>query len=234
MAQATRNRAQQDRGVYEARLGYALAASAYESWHWFEFWRRNEVPIIRRWLDAIRPGTILDAGSGTGLYRTILEGAGHRVIGADISEAMLAVQRQKFPSAPLVQANIGQLPFRAASFDNVLCTRVLSHIPPLRVAFSEFARVAKLGAGVFLADVHPQHRYNEMSIPIDGGRISIETHKHPIADVRTAIEGAGFRIVEFREYRLGELAWKPPVKGFENIYDEPERPIFYASFLRHP
>jgi len=220
--------------AHEPRVGYALAASAYEKWHWFQFWRKNEVQIVRRWATALAPGKILDAGSGTGLYRPVLESTGHRVVGADLSAEMLMIQVRRNPTAPVLQARIEALPFQASSFDYVLCTRVLSHVQILVPVFREFARVTKQEAALLITDVHPEHRYSEMSIPTDDQRVSIQTFKHPISEIKKALETGGFELIEFNEFRLHDLVWKPPLENFENIYDEVERPIFYTLSLRRP
>lgn len=183
---------------------------------------------------ALTPGTILDAGSGTGLYRHVLEHNGHRVIGVDLSAEMLMIHIRSNPAAPVVQARIDALPFRGYSFDYVLCTRVLSHIHTLLPVLSEFARVTKPRAELLITDVHPEHRYSEMSIPTNAERVSIQTYKHPLPEIRKAVEASGFGLPEFKEFRLDDLVWRPPIKKFENIYDEAERPIFYTCSLRRP
>jgi hypothetical protein len=98
--------------------------------------------------------------------------------------------------------------------------------------FNEFARVTKPGAVLLITDVHPEHRYSEMSIPTNDERISIQTYKHPISATKIAIEKSGLELVEFKEFHLLDLLWKPPVERFANIYDEAERPIFYTCRLR--
>jgi ubiquinone/menaquinone biosynthesis C-methylase UbiE len=219
--------------VHDPESGYDLAASAYEIWHWFQFWRRNETPLVQLWTEDLVPGTFLDAGAGTGPYRFLLEGKGHRVIAADLSIEMLRIQLQRNPNAPVVRAKLEALPFLESSFDYLLCTRVLSHIRSVGPTFNEFARVTKSGAKLLITDVHPEHRYSEMSISMKKGKVSIQTYKHAIGEIKAAIEAYGFELIELREFRLKDLLWKPPVKGFENIYDEPTRPIFYTCSFRH-
>jgi ubiquinone/menaquinone biosynthesis C-methylase UbiE len=218
--------------VYDSRLGYALAASAYDTWHWPHFWHQNEAPMVHRWAATLSPGVMLDAGSGTGPYRPALEHAGHQVIAADLSAEMLAIQVQKFPRAAVVEARIEALPFRASSFDYILCTRVLSHIKALTPVFGEFARITKPGAGLLITDVHPEHHYSEMSIRTNRERISIETYKHPISDTKQLLWSSGFETTEFREFHFEDLAWKPPSENFENIYSDLKLPIFYVASLR--
>jgi ubiquinone/menaquinone biosynthesis C-methylase UbiE len=212
-------------------IGYALVAPEYEHWHWFQFWRNNELPIVEKWANSLAPGTFLDAGSGTGLYRPVLENVGHSVISVDISPDMLKIQRDHYPNAKLIEADICDLPFPALYFDYILCTRVLSHVGSLDKALSEFARVTKHDARILIADIHPEHHYTEMSVPVDGERVSIETHKHSVAELKRAISPP-LDLMSFNEYRLVDVPWKPPRQNFENIYNTPGNPIFYLAILR--
>ena len=190
------------------------------------------MPHIRCWAGTLKPGLFLDAGSGTGLYRSVLEKAGNTVVAADISPEMLRVQTQHHLHGSVVAADIRILPFRSASFDYVLGTRVLSHIPDIAAVFAEFRRVAKSGAQMLISDVHPEHRYSNMSIPVGTEKVSINTYKHPIKGLEASLAAASLDVVWFREFRLSELTWRPPPEKFDNIYVDIERPIFYIFVLR--
>ena len=212
-------------------LGYSLVAPQYEHWHWFQFWQNNERPIVKQWASSLPPGKFLDAGSGTGLYRSVLEDAGHIVISVDISPEMLDIQRRRYPSATIIVGDVCNLPFPTMYFDYILCTRVLSHIKSVSRALGEFTRVAKHDASILIADVHPKHHYTDMSVPVNGERVSIETHKHQVADIKGAVNFP-LELLSFEEYRLEDVLWKPPAQNFENIYDVPGAPIFYIARLR--
>lgn len=76
---------------------------------------------------------ILDVPTGTGrLAETILD-MGHRVVGVDISQAMLDVamrKLQRFGERYTAMAGDAyDLPFEANHFDAVVCARVLMHFP---------------------------------------------------------------------------------------------------------
>jgi ubiquinone/menaquinone biosynthesis C-methylase UbiE len=221
-------------GVYSPTAGYALAATAYEQWHWFNFWRLNEAPIVENWGRTLSPRKVLDAGSGTGVYRPFFESLGHLVVAVDLSFEMLQVQLQKSRRAAVIQGNISNLPLRSSVFDAVLCTRVLSHLNDVTSTLREYSRIAKPNARVLITDVHPQHHYSEMSIPTGRGRISICTFKHSIPEMVHTIQSEGFELIEFKELYLNELISKPPVTNFENIYKDPTRPIFYIMSLKKP
>jgi ubiquinone/menaquinone biosynthesis C-methylase UbiE len=219
---------------HEVRVGYALAASVYEQWHWFQFWRQNEAPLVRAWARSLPPGLMLDGGSGTGVYSSDLRSAGHKVVAVDISFEMLRIQKAKYSAALVVAADVRSLPLQSESIDNILSTRALSHVREPAMVFSEFARVSKHNSQFLLCDVHPEHRYSDMSIPIDGEKISIKTYKHDLGEIKGIIDRLSLEMLMLREFHLADLFWKPPIKNFENIYDEPGRPIFYVCQIRKP
>src|SRR4029077_1059470 len=153
----------------EPREAYRAFASSYDYWHWSRFWRGNERPIVERWLASLPPGLLLDAGSGTGPYSSLICQAGHRSVSLDLTFEMLDLDRV-VESADLphitcrVQGDIRRLPLRAASFDHLLCTRVLTHVGNLSQVLPEFARILKPGASLLVSDVHPDHPYRHTSM----------------------------------------------------------------------
>src|SRR5512137_2791234 len=56
-------------------------------------------------------GKILDVGTGTGRISVPLLRLGADVIGVDLSLNMMAKLRQKYPAAPVTQADAARLPF---------------------------------------------------------------------------------------------------------------------------
>lgn len=220
--------------ILDLRTGYKLASRFYDEWHWQGFWRRNELPIVKRWLASVQVGRVLDAGAGTGLYRGAIEGSGHFAIGIDLSKEMLEVQRERYPHSALVQGDIEALPFGNSSFDHILCTRVLTHIPVLLPVFEEFLRILKPGGQVFVADLHPEHPYSKMTIKSKAQKISIQIRNYSVDELRRSFTSSGLDLVDFRNYTLERISWKPPHDGFKNIYRDPARPIFYTALLRRP
>lgn len=88
---------------------------------------------------------ILDVGSGTGvLLPALLETCPRAVITElDLAEEMLRENAAKRSAPPIrwVCADGMRLPFRAASFDLVLCFGVLPHFADLTSALRELSRV---------------------------------------------------------------------------------------------
>ncbi|VAW01493.1 SAM-dependent methyltransferase [hydrothermal vent metagenome] len=101
--------------------------------------------------------TVLDLGCGTGRHLHALYFAADMVcIGVDLSPADLGKTRDGFDSLPdlsgdrgqaygLASADALQLPFAAQTFDRIICSEVLEHIPDFETALDEIARVLKPG-----------------------------------------------------------------------------------------
>ena len=91
-------------------------------------------------------GRTLDAGCGSS---RILVGLAHAV-GLDISPAKLRFMRRF--GKPLVRGSVTALPFRGSSFDVVLCSQVIEHLPQpdSDLAIRELVRVLREGGRLIL------------------------------------------------------------------------------------
>jgi SAM-dependent methyltransferase len=146
---------------YDARWGYrALDARRYERRRYGGLVRGLNLRLLERALDralaGVPPGAlVLDAPCGTGILGPLLRARGLRVVGADISPAMLGVARERGEALGHVRADVEHPPYRAGAFDAVVCARFLMHLPAVsrpRV----LATLARLSRGPLVATVcHP-------------------------------------------------------------------------------
>jgi ubiquinone/menaquinone biosynthesis C-methylase UbiE len=95
---------------------------------------------------------VLDAGCGTGRHmREMIQMPDLKIIGIDKNDHELReayASLQEIPDANIdncliMKADIRKLPFAAASFDCVICSEVLEHIPEHNEALKELVRVLK-------------------------------------------------------------------------------------------
>lgn len=110
----------------------------------------------------IRPGhRVLDVGCGVG--RTLLE-LSHRpgrYVGIDWERddlrrgaywyQAMRIERKACGAVSFAQGDVTRLPFPNASFDRVVCTEVLEHVPCDRGVVAEMARVLRPGGVIAVA-----------------------------------------------------------------------------------
>lgn len=101
-----------------------------------------------------RGGSLLDLGCGTGFILRMAAPYFRRVVGVDITPAMLEIARKNAKSAELVKADCGRLPFSCGEFDVVAAYGFLHHLKNPRRVVSEAHRVLRRG-GIFYADQDP-------------------------------------------------------------------------------
>ena len=141
--------------------GYAAWAGLYDA-------VRNplieaEQPSVDALLARLAPfRTAVDVGTGTGRHALQLARMGAQVTGFDASPEMLSVARERAQAEALttvrfVPAALGDtpLPATSASVDLVLCALTLCHLPDLRKAVAECARLLRPGGHLILTDFHP-------------------------------------------------------------------------------
>jgi demethylmenaquinone methyltransferase/2-methoxy-6-polyprenyl-1,4-benzoquinol methylase len=137
-------------------------------------WRRRAI----RELHLPIGSRVFDLACGTGDFCRELGRAGYRAVGLDFSFGMLASART---DAPLVQADVLQLPVRDGSADGVTCGFALRNVVSLVDLFTELGRVVRPGGAIALLDAsRPDNAmmraghsvYFEHVVPMIGGLLS--------------------------------------------------------------
>lgn len=104
--------------------------------------------VVSTALEGIDALTVLDIGTGSGIFAEAFAGRGLRVTGIDVQEAMLEAARRYVPEARFERAASEELPFPDASFDLCFLGLVLHETAqPLR-AVREARRACVLRAAV--------------------------------------------------------------------------------------
>ncbi len=144
-----------------------------------------EADALARLLTDLRDRVVLDLGCGKGrVARLALEQGARETVGVDVSEAMLKAAAASLPAASVrwVRADGRTLPFKAASFDVVICALMMGHVDDLEAALSEIARVLRPGGLLLLSDFHPYatlRGWQRAFTDAESGRsFAIENHPH--------------------------------------------------------
>lgn len=107
------------------------------------FFHRNRRRTVRRLLQRYAAkAPMLDAGCGTGLNLASMPVGS---VGIDLNPRNLALIRERLPHQSAVLGDIESMPFADESFETVVCTEVLEHVPYPEKALSEIKRVLRPG-----------------------------------------------------------------------------------------
>lgn len=99
----------------------------------------------------VRGKLVLDVGVGNGRFAEVVARWGGRVVGVDLSQAVVSARANLSAYAGrifLAQADLFHLPLKEESFDIVYSIGVLHHTPSTRAAFRAIARFVKPGGVV--------------------------------------------------------------------------------------
>ena len=103
---------------------------------------------VARTLGPIEDRLILDLGCGKGRFASHLVASGARVVGLDLSTAMLGQAR----GLDRVKASARRLPFGDQTFDAVVAIEVLEHVGTIDGVLDEARRVLKPGGRLVIID----------------------------------------------------------------------------------
>lgn len=108
-------------------------------------------------LRAVRPGSVLDVGCGTGIFaarldRELVPGG---VAGCDLSGGMLAEAAARSRRVGWVRGDSGRLPVRTGAVGAIVCTQAF-HFFDQPTAWAEFRRVLAPGGHALVGMINPR------------------------------------------------------------------------------
>jgi ubiquinone/menaquinone biosynthesis C-methylase UbiE len=111
--------------------------------------RLLEVPrVVAVSAEGLTVSSVLDVGTGTGLFAEAFAGLGARVTGVDPNTELLARARELVPGAQFREGIAESLPYPDSSFDLVFYGLVLHETDDTLRALSEARRVSRLRVAV--------------------------------------------------------------------------------------
>jgi ubiquinone/menaquinone biosynthesis C-methylase UbiE len=108
---------------------------------------------------------VLDIGCGKGRFSLLLAEDGAVVTGIDISEVLLGQAKRRVKRATFYTGSVTAIPVRSNSFDSAICIEVLEHVPDLRRAIAEMARVLKRGGKAVIIDKNILGLHSRWNMP---------------------------------------------------------------------
>jgi SAM-dependent methyltransferase len=149
-------------------------------------------------------GPVLDLGCGDGLFAAVAcEEA--PAVGLDPSPAALREAQARYAHETLSCGSATELPFRAGSFQTVLCNSVIEHIPAQDAALRECHRVLRPGGRLLLTT--PSHHFGPMLL---GSRLLRGVGLRRAADAYAA----WFNAHSLHFHTLSREAWLTKLAAF--------------------
>ena len=188
------------------RSGYARWATTYDVMP--NPLIRLEQPVVHALIDAMPVGVALDAACGTGRHTRHLRARGHRVVGVDTSDAMLARARADLPDVEFRQGELTAIPAPTAGADLAVCALALTHCPDVSGPISELARVVRPGGRLVVSDFPPLlGLLGGSAFFVDGAGAAghVRSYVHTHSAYLRAFREAGLEVVQCIEPPLGEL-----------------------------
>lgn len=176
---------------------------------------------------AVKPGdVVLDLGSGAGIDLLLAAkkvGSKGRVIGVDMTDAMIAKARENIAAAGLTNVEvrkgiIEELPVEDGSVDWVISNCVINLSPEKPRVFAEIARVLKPGGRMLVSDIVAE----ELPAEIAGNRRLYSSCLAGAIGEKAYLEG-------LRKAGLAEVEVKDRI-----VYDTAQIEAFIGSELQEP
>jgi malonyl-CoA O-methyltransferase len=189
-----------------------------------KWWRRRNKPVeldvldaYAQWAAAYSPEAHnpLMALEEQALLELLPPMAGQRVLGLDLSRAML--RRAAAVGQPLAQADLLHLPLAAGGWDVAVCGLAVGHVAGLAKVLGEMGRVLAPGGSVVYSDLHPFGAlagWKRSFRGRDGREYSARHHIHLYADHQAACQAAGLAINAVREPRI---EFDHPYRGYPAV-----------------
>ncbi len=188
-----RNPKKRRSALREVEQGYDLYAKQYdESQGYLDSFERYD---LFEMLGEVKGLRVLDLGCGTGRMSEYLIKFGAEVVGLDISEEMLKIARKKLPKVEFVQGDSDKLPFEDDSFDMVVASFLVVHLPTMDATFDEAYRVLKPGGNFIVTNINQR---KAPKLKIGKEEIVIKSHYHRPDEVIEALEKSFFEPMEER------------------------------------
>jgi SAM-dependent methyltransferase len=171
----------------------------------------------------------LEVGCGEGRVCRDLAARGHRVVGVDLSPAMVDFAAEADPAGDYRVAHASDLPFADGRFDVVVAYNVLMDVDDLAGAVAEANRVLEPGGRLCACVSHPVNDIGSFAGPApdarfvvdgsyleagrleateesDGVRMTFRSWTRPLEDYTRALEQAGLLIEALREPAMPHAA----------------------------
>jgi malonyl-CoA O-methyltransferase len=112
--------------------------------------------LVEKLLPDIAGKSFLDSGCGTGKFITYAQkNKASRIVGIDLSPAMIEICRKVCPEADLTCDDINKAMIETNSFDVVVTALMMAHLENIQPAIESLLGAVKKGGTFIITDFHP-------------------------------------------------------------------------------
>ncbi|MFW9908892.1 MAG: class I SAM-dependent methyltransferase [Candidatus Thorarchaeota archaeon] len=165
----------------------------------------NNETELNEFMSLLKPGgPILDAGCGSGVVARILVDKGFQVTGIDISLKMLELAKSLVPEATFEVGDMTALQFEDDSFDGIVSTYAVFHIPREEHfgLFQDFHRMLKKGGALLLSIGSKESGADEAWVWDEFQSVPMYSSYYPPSKTVELLESADFQIVFARNAEI--------------------------------
>jgi SAM-dependent methyltransferase len=149
---------------------------------------------IGKYIRDCQEDLILEVGSGLSPMVT----DSNHVVYSELSFPALQILQQHQKKGVFVAADAAHLPFKAGSFEQVVCSEVVEHLPEDRAALREISAVVKTGGSLILTFPHRRNYF------ANDDRFVGHFRRYELKEIEERLREAGLNPVETRNV-LGPL-----------------------------
>lgn len=184
-----------------------------------------------------RGARVADLGCGSGVFTELLRGQGCDAVGLDLSPRLIALGRAKFPGVEFVEGDVESLPFPSESFDGVLLSGLVHHLPDPSRCAAEVFRVLRPGGRFVAFDpnrMNPfMYLYRDRSSPFYSP-VGVTPNERPVLAKEMAAVFAAAGFAAGTEY-LGGLHYRyiasSRVRWLLPVYNAIDGVLFAPGFM---
>ncbi len=181
---------------------------------------------------------VADLGCGSGVFTDLLHRRGCRVTGVDLSPKLIALARRNYAGIEFLEGDVEHLPFPPSSFDGVLLSGLVHHLPDASRCAAEVFRILRPGGRFVAFDPNRMNPfmwiYRDHSSPFYS-RNGVTPNERPVVAslVAETFRAAGFKVetdylsnLHYRYIASARLRWLLP------IYNAVDSALFAPPFMR--
>lgn len=177
---------------------------------------RRRVRVVLEYLEIAEGERVLDCGCGLGWFLKVIgELTRCSLFGTDFDVPRLRTARREMGSrAPVAASDVLRLPYADATFDKIVLSEVLEHVPDDASALREVVRVLKPGG--LVAITVPNHDYPLLWDPVNwtrerlglapiregffGGLWTDHQRLYTRGSIADLVRGAGLAVEDTRQF----------------------------------